>query len=105
MRRSRPFVSHFVEGGIGKQQYTKALCEDRRLNNQFDYHMASLSELCVGKMGCTTVANISCISRNLFLCSGIPTRLTQPSLEIYTDLRALKFIEAKEILMSRQQYK
>ena len=53
--------------------------------------MASLS--CVGKIGCSEV-NISCISRNLFRCSGIPIRLTQPTLEIYTDMRIVKFIEA-----------
>ena len=40
------------------------------------------------------MVNISCISRNLFRSSGIPIRLTQPTLEIYTDLRILKFIEA-----------
>ena len=40
------------------------------------------------------MVNISCISSNLFRSSGIPIRLTQPTLEIYTDLRVLKSIEA-----------
>ena len=39
------------------------------------------------------MVNISRISRNLFWCSKIPIRLTQPSLKNYTDLRVLKFIK------------
>ena len=35
------------------------------------------------------MVNISRISRNLFRCTGIPIRLTQPSLEIYTDLHVV----------------
>ena len=45
LRQSRPFVSHFVGMGIGThQQYIKALCEKRRLNNQLHCSMAILSE-------------------------------------------------------------
>ena len=45
LRRSRPFLSTFVEIGIGThQQYIKALCEQRRLNNQLGCSMANLLE-------------------------------------------------------------